>query len=461
MSVELCCFPVEIKVRGLHARLYLAMKLAGKNFGCLIGPKAGVHQAMFAANVPFLYFSKGARLHGVELFEKIRGAQGHIAYLDEEGAFYSRSWRKFEEKNLAAVLKHIEIYFAWGSKQRDVLLARDRGVSEDRIFVTGHPRFDLRKRQFSSAYGGLASKTVGDRAILLMNTNFGKANSGVPLADQIACVERRSQESVEREYYRARYDYDSQLTRHFIDLARYLGQRFQKHLIVVRPHPTEKVEVYSQRLGEFNNVIISKDHTVQEWIVHASAVIHHDCTTGVEARFFKTPVITYRPTYDSDIVTEIPSRIGVPLTNPEQVAHHIDNTQQPQQMTDDEKRLVGGYIANVDFNSADRISETVAAVFSTPRAAPPIPFRKYRKQESSRSKSKRIPFWLSKKRPGLNVSPELNSSATRKQPAKFDSLTGKELRSLITAFRRADETIPELEFRQVEKDTFYLQRAAA
>ena len=90
MSLTKNCWviiPMEVKVRELDPRLYLALRCVQKGFRVIFGSKRGAHESMFSLNEPYLYISKG----GSDIdsfFKKTRNHGGHIAVLDEEGGVW-------------------------------------------------------------------------------------------------------------------------------------------------------------------------------------------------------------------------------------------------------------------------------------------------------------------------------------------------------------------------------------
>ena len=145
--VELYCLPIEVKVRDLDTRLRLALRLVDCGASVLIGRKDVVHRLMLSSGVRFVYLTKGALRSTAEFFRDIRSNGGHVCYLDEEGGFYG-NWNTFADRNDPEILKHVDAYFAWGTRQQDLLRGSEYGIASDLVHVTGHPRFDLRKPEF-------------------------------------------------------------------------------------------------------------------------------------------------------------------------------------------------------------------------------------------------------------------------------------------------------------------------
>lgn len=460
MSIELCCLPIEVKARDVDSRVYLAMQLAEHNYGCLLGRKSGVHRRMFSAQVPFLYITKGARINSAEFFDRIVHHQGKIIYLDEEGALYV-DWNDFYDRTHPEILKNVELYFSWGTRQKKLLLSKCASIPADRIVVTGHPRFDLRKRRFQSVYQCGLTTSDDQRPVILINTNFGAYNNVVPLHDEIEFLEITSKRAHDHQFYFRKYHYEAVLVDYFTDLAAYLAKVFADHLVVLRPHPVEKLETYQQPLSKLENVLVSKDGTAHEWIVRSKAVIQHDCTTGIEARFFGTPVVSFQPISNDEVSVDIALRIGRIAKTREEVAAIVAKVGDYEPFSDQEHQVLGEYFANMYSDASEQVVATITTHFGVPAVSPQLTFRatdaSHPTGNALKSLKRRFMPW------GLWKAEATQQPSTfvRRSQQKFGSLERGELENLILRLRGADPSLPAMKIEQIEQDTFYLQRAAA
>ena len=65
--------------------------------------------------------------------------------------------------------------------------------------------------------------------------------------------------------------------------------------IVVRPHPVEIEEGWRVLIGDYPNVIVTREGPMSRWIRGAKALIHNGCTSGFEAAISGVPRIAYAP----------------------------------------------------------------------------------------------------------------------------------------------------------------------
>jgi hypothetical protein len=77
------------------------------------------------------------------------------------------------------------------------------------------------------------------------------------------------------------------------ELAGKLARDFPLSRFVLRPHPHERLETYSERFGDhYKNLEARKEGTVDAWILKASALIHRHCSTAVEASLAGVPALS-------------------------------------------------------------------------------------------------------------------------------------------------------------------------
>jgi hypothetical protein len=99
-----------------------------------------------------------------------------------------------------------------------------------------------------------------------------------------------------REYAEGLRDHKQAVFEDFKRLIPELEKRFPDHLIVVRPHPTERHDAYQQIAARCRRVRVTNQGNVVPWLLCAKALIHNGCTTGVEAFVLRVPAVSYRAT---------------------------------------------------------------------------------------------------------------------------------------------------------------------
>ena len=81
----------------------------------------------------------------------------------------------------------------------------------------------------------------------------------------------------------------------FTELADYLEKNQNKYQIVIRPHPNFNSEIFRKIVKNYNkNIIICSEGNLIEYIKIVQVLIHHSCSSAVDAVISKKQVISYK-----------------------------------------------------------------------------------------------------------------------------------------------------------------------
>jgi hypothetical protein len=78
-------------------------------------------------------------------------------------------------------------------------------------------------------------------------------------------------------------------------LLRELPARFPKHRFILRPHPIESTETWSEFLRDIPRATMVREGSVVPWIMASDVLVHTNCTTGVEAFALDKPAVSLQP----------------------------------------------------------------------------------------------------------------------------------------------------------------------
>lgn len=237
-----------------------------------------------------------------DLLEAVDRNGSTVLFLDEEGGIYRAPSAVYEEmlvrRHPLQLFSKRDQFLLWGTHQKEIL---DRVFPEPaaRSVVTGHPRFDLAKPRYHSLLpANPAAEAL--KPFLLFNTSFSMTNNLRGL-DEILRLEAIQWEDFGemQAYLVEHWTWEAANKGLFVRVLQQLARRRPELNVVVRPHPVEDEGLYRALLGSHPNVHIIKDNrqTALEWIVHARAVVHAGCTTGLESALADRPVIAL-DTYD-------------------------------------------------------------------------------------------------------------------------------------------------------------------
>jgi surface carbohydrate biosynthesis protein len=290
--------PIEISARELDSRLLLSAFALARGFEVVLGQKWLMHD-----NLPYMrpgvLVTKTLTATDAR-FMQIARRHGHrTASIDEEipGLIATRQGLRWV---MRAAVDAADLIFAAGDDHLRALIAKfsDRA---DRFRVVGNPRWDLLRPELRPALAGDAARLRREHGrFFLINTNFGLTNSakGPPEAI-IRSLVRTGRLDPENADDRAFIDTAWRLERanqEFIrDLLRELPRRFPDHRFVLRPHPGERLDRWREFAAEVPRLAVAREGAAVPWVMAAEALIHTNCTTGVEAFALGKPAICLRP----------------------------------------------------------------------------------------------------------------------------------------------------------------------
>ncbi|MBN1558068.1 MAG: hypothetical protein JW951_07975, partial [Lentisphaerae bacterium] len=73
----------------------------------------------------------------------------------------------------------------------------------------------------------------------------------------------------------------------------------------------ENAARWEREARPYGNVTVTRAGSVNEWIAAADAVVHFNCTTGVEAFLQETPAVAYRPSPSETYEAALPKGVSL------------------------------------------------------------------------------------------------------------------------------------------------------
>ena len=304
--------PVENQVRELDAKLLLACMAAERGYPVLLGSRAYCHFA--AAGAPRgLYLAKSMRGLSNSMFRILRLLGHEIVSWEEEALVHPPPETYFSVRLSPKTIALVSHIFAWGEENADLFKQYPHFPKNLPLHVTGNPRGDLWRPElrpyFDEAVARLR-RTYGD--FLLINTNFTEINPFLPAIGLFLPSRRPSGKpkfgqigkGMTLEFARNQRLHKRIALARFLKLIPALERAFPKLTIVLRPHPSERHDIYRRLSRRCQRVQVIHQGNVIPWLLAAKALLHHGCTTGLEAYLLKTPAISYLPNpnqlYDYD-----------------------------------------------------------------------------------------------------------------------------------------------------------------
>jgi surface carbohydrate biosynthesis protein len=318
---SLLLIPVENQVRELDPKLLLACIAAQRGFSSVIGSRQQLDFRIASFPRGF-YLSKSMTVRSIKMFKILRKLGHEIVAWDEEALVHLPPEIYFSRRLSAKAMVYLSHLFAWGRENAELWQKYPELPPEIPIHITGNPRNDMLRPEMLGFFEDEVEKlrnTYGD--FILINTNFNHINAFYPVQGLFLPVTKpgempkfgRAARGMTREFAEEFRDFKQAIFKEFKRLIPDLEKAFPDYNIVVRPHPTEKHDVYHEISARCQHVHVTNEGNVVPWLLAAKALIHNGCTTGVEAFVLRVPAISYRATvndYYDDGFYQLPNRLS-------------------------------------------------------------------------------------------------------------------------------------------------------
>lgn len=299
--------PVEVKNRELHSKLLLAKHAAERGFNVIVGRKNDLNELV--PHMPAgIYVGLGAFANFRNYFASLK-ERGFVVVVNEEEGLVTYSDSMYLDMRVSRdTLAQIDELLTWGDENQRVL-SEAFPEFNDKFKITGNPRFDLLKPENRQVYAAEMDeiKQKYGRYILIC-TSFSAINHFDPTLDYLASLIKkktlRTPESIEN--FKRYCEVKKVILKGVLEAIPRLAALDESINVVVRPHPSENKAIYHAFEKDFANVFVDSRFSVHPWIIAADALIHHYCTTSIEALAAGTPRFALRLVKDPLSEKEVP-----------------------------------------------------------------------------------------------------------------------------------------------------------
>jgi surface carbohydrate biosynthesis protein len=289
---------LEIKQRELESRVVIAARLLKAGIAVVFGQQWGL-------------FNNVDRLPpGVVLFKTVNGIQanmmeacrrqGHLVAATDEESLLCTEHKCFLEVFSPMAAENCDLFFAQSELHRDIVERRFPSL-RGRTQVAGNARadflsadrrafFDLEVRDIIKAHG----------PYILFNTNYAQINTIwkdmkhlAVIAEKAGLLNVDDPDSVTE--YKLKLEWEQRNREEMIMLLQWAIDELPEKNIILRPHPGETPEFWTERFRDCKRVHIVPRSNPHPWILGADMVVHTTCTTGLEAAFMGKPVANLMP----------------------------------------------------------------------------------------------------------------------------------------------------------------------
>ena len=230
-----------------------------------------------------------------------------LFFLHDEGGFFLENEYEHETHRVYPEsifkLPVLEKVFFWGERQKNVFNNHEK---KSKFLLTGSPRFDLARPEYEYLDTELVSELKKKyKDFVLISGRFAPVNM-VPddpnflgkrmyeIHVESGELNTSSKEGILNVMFKDWEKTSIEFSR-FVSSVAKLAIEFPEMNFVFRPHPAERSSFYKEPFSHFDNVFVDKSYDVRPFIRASKAIIHCECTTGIEAEISKKPNINFRP----------------------------------------------------------------------------------------------------------------------------------------------------------------------
>lgn len=444
----LCAIPMEIANRELDGTIYLSLHLAKRGLSSLFGERM-VHEYLFRLNkgMPVLYFDQD---QSASVNREILDAGGCVFNLNAEGQnldLYPQLVELF-----AKVAPTFTRMFVRGEEQKRHLVKAFPDDKKECVIVTGHPSFDLLHSAFVPFYENPDIVAQHGNDYILVNTQFVYFNHKMGFDNYLKMIKKMEEwkelysDAGFMETVSKHRVFEGKVAEKFIEMVRTLAVRFPERHIILRPHPQEGFNFYTSRLGDLDNVFVKHDGPVRPWLASSGAVIHHSCTTGVEALTMGKLVVRYDPVPGGEV--NMQSSAGMRAETLDQVVDQVSHGIMDESVREAQLEIMRPHMANSHGGGAARIAEVVAGFADESRTWLPAPLDFW---ESLKCWRKYVSKLIRARQPGHN------GRKVRYSLDKFPRLPLSEVLWRVDKFREIEPDLPAVSVEQLGLNTFLIK----
>ena len=291
---------IEVSAREEDSTLLKAVLAAHSGYDVLIGISS-IYNFLFK----WKFLNKGI-FHTKSLehnnwkknFLKLIYSQGNkITSLDEEAAIIKdkKSLENFLKSRFTNdSLSRVSKIFCWGVDDFEMLKKFYPNYS-NKFLLTGTSRADMWNNKFIN-YWATDEKKKDNK--VMFSLNFPLVNGYVTFEELInnltlnGYFERSKNllDEIKKVHEITKINFNN-----FKKLIPTLAEKLPKQHFIVRPHPSEKSEIWSKLLSKYKNIEVNNSGNFNQQLFESKILIHNSCTTAFQASIINKKVICYNP----------------------------------------------------------------------------------------------------------------------------------------------------------------------
>jgi surface carbohydrate biosynthesis protein len=346
--------PCETQAREFDAKLLLSCFAAERGHSVIVGSKKAIN--VRAGSLPTsIYLSKSLTIRNLFTYELLERLGHTIICGDEEGLVYASAQSYLHHKVAARTFRKADALLAWGAENAHVWREFE-GFHGAPIYETGNARVDLLRSEMRPLFEESVTRLRAEYGkFILINTNFSRLNHYFPGQSRQANKLRdaSAEADVTQHLDLGLAAHKSVLFDHFLAMVPAIASAHPEHTVVVRPHPSEKRETWTQATAGLANVRVVHEGNVVPWILASDLLIHNGCTTAIEAYVLGKTALAFQPEVSEDFDLHLPNKLSVRAYDLDSLldlakAHLSTGLPRDDAEEAEKKRLISQYVASVD-----------------------------------------------------------------------------------------------------------------
>jgi surface carbohydrate biosynthesis protein len=291
-------FPMEIASRELDSRLLLAAVAVDRGFEVVLGQKWLIERNI-ERMTPGLYCSKTLTVRDAKMLHRAKASGYAVVAVDEEMPGLVVQHRNFWWISPTAVAETDDIFLS-GAHNAEAF-AQNFGLTGKQVTQACNPRWDLMRPELRSIYDQDVAdikRRFGD--FILVNSNLGFTNTEKGDVDEmIRNLVRMGKidpaNPIQMNHLAEGRQMEEANRAALLAFLPRLRQQFPDVRIVLRPHPSERMDRWHEWVGSIPNLDVVREGPAIPWILASRLLIHTNCTTGVEAIALDKPALCIVP----------------------------------------------------------------------------------------------------------------------------------------------------------------------
>lgn len=342
--------PLDVKVRELEAKIFLAVRAALRGYRVVVGQKPKVQDiaTIYPAGA---YVGFAAIENSHKAYSSLVNRGHHLILMDEEGLITHEENVYAKTRLYKPTLEIASAMVVWGNRHADMVL-RHRPDIQEKLLISGNPRADILRPEVRNLFREkIAEISSRYGPFILINSNFGGSNHFKGRGSYFESL-RKSKviDNPDLETYFSRYfDYRASVMNAFLKMLPDLCAAFPNHKVILRPHPSENHAVWNDVAADIINMRVIAEGSPVPWMFSADALIHNYCTTSVEYVVSGGVPVSYRPVVDDTLEHPLPTIISHVATDVYALCDAVQSQIQKKSIeSPSENFKLRDWVANVD-----------------------------------------------------------------------------------------------------------------